>query len=111
MGIVAFDTMKFVRTLRTEANMDQKQAEGVVMALTEAMGNSELATKSDIQAVKAEIQTIEKVLSEKIDRKSAESDSKMVKWVVGSIVTAILTLGGMIGGSLFVIIRIVSTMH
>jgi hypothetical protein len=52
-AMLRFDTLKFAKRL-TDAGMDQRQAEALVLGLSEA-DTSELATKADIAEVKAEI--------------------------------------------------------
>ena len=47
------DTLKFAKRL-TEAGMDQRQAEAIVEGLSEA-DTSEISTKGDLAAVKADL--------------------------------------------------------
>ncbi len=55
MTTIAFDTLKFARALREKAKLTPEQAEGFADAIGEAM-HDDLATKSDLRLVKAEIQ-------------------------------------------------------
>ncbi|WP_457120534.1 coiled-coil domain-containing protein [Methylobacterium sp. JK268] len=54
MTAVAFDTLKFARTLRDRAKMPAEQAEGLADALLEAM-QGDLATKSDMEGLRADL--------------------------------------------------------
>ncbi|SFM28929.1 coiled-coil domain-containing protein [Methylobacterium pseudosasicola] len=57
MTAVAFDTLRFVRTLRDKAKMSSEQAEGLADAIAEAIQN-DLATKTDIAAVRTDIEAL-----------------------------------------------------
>ena len=112
MVAVAFDTLKLARRLRDDAHMSTEQAEGVADALAEAMSGAELATKPDVrelgQAMQAEFQAVRAenrevdhrssarfdALGERIERRAAESNSQMIRWVLGVGVTGILTIIG-----------------
>ncbi len=48
MASVAFDTLKFARTLRDKAQLSPEQAEGFAVAVSEAV-QGDLATKADLQ--------------------------------------------------------------
>ena len=52
---VMFDTLKLAKDLRDEAGFPQQQAEGLAKALSKASADN-LATKTDIAEVRAEIQ-------------------------------------------------------
>jgi RNA-binding protein YhbY len=49
MAAVAFDTLKFARTLRDKAKLSPEQAEGVADAMAEAL-QGDLVTKADLRA-------------------------------------------------------------
>ncbi|MGY2051202.1 hypothetical protein [Methylobacterium sp. JK268] len=92
MTSVAFDTLKFVRTLRDKAKMSPEQAEGLADALSEAI-QSDLATKSDIAAVKANLRESELRLEAKIET----TKSEIIKWMIGSIgFQAIVIVGAIV---------------
>ena len=80
MTTVAFDTLRFVRTLREKAKMSPEQAEGLADAVAEAI-QSDLATKADIATVRADIEALR--LTARADL--AETKADIIKWVVGSI--------------------------
>jgi hypothetical protein len=80
MTTVAFDTLRFVRTLREKAKMSPEQAEGLADAVAEAV-QSDLATKTDIATVRADIEALR--LTARADL--AETKADIIKWVVGSI--------------------------
>ncbi|MEE7438610.1 hypothetical protein [Methylobacterium oryzae] len=49
MAAVAFDTLKFARTLREKAKLSPEQAEGLADAMAEAL-QGDLVTKADLRA-------------------------------------------------------------
>jgi cysteine sulfinate desulfinase/cysteine desulfurase-like protein len=61
MSAVTFDTLKFVRHLRS-AGVPESQAEAFAEAMKEAQGEADLATKADLREMenrlKAEIQAM-----------------------------------------------------
>nr|VFJ87781.1 MAG: hypothetical protein BECKH772A_GA0070896_1000514 [Candidatus Kentron sp. H]VFJ89509.1 MAG: hypothetical protein BECKH772B_GA0070898_1000514 [Candidatus Kentron sp. H]VFJ96183.1 MAG: hypothetical protein BECKH772C_GA0070978_1000514 [Candidatus Kentron sp. H] len=54
MTAINFDTLKFTRQL-TDAGMPQSQAEATAEALKEAVGESELVTRTDIHELKIDL--------------------------------------------------------
>ncbi|GJD34668.1 CCDC90 family protein [Methylobacterium aerolatum] len=66
MTTVAFDTLRFVRTLREKAKLPAEQAEGLADAMAEAL-QGDLVTKSDLRA------------------ELAETRSEIIRWVAGLI--------------------------
>lgn len=91
MTAVAFDTLRFVRTLRDKAKMSPEQAEGLADAISEAI-QSDLATKadvealrlsskSDIEATRADLRATELRLEAKIEAAKADT----IKWVLSAI--------------------------
>ncbi len=106
MVAVLFDTLRLSRTLRDKGRFTPEQAEALAEALGEAT-HDDLATKTDLAAVKAELKAdIAEVMSElkadiagvrselkadiaglKIDLKDEIAGVKddMHKWVVGAL--------------------------
>ncbi|WP_267425652.1 DUF1640 domain-containing protein [Methylobacterium sp. GC_Met_2] len=113
MTAVAFDTLRFVRTLREKAKMSSEQAEGLADAVAEAI-QSDLATKTDIAMVRTDIEALRLStktdnevlrlstktdlealrLSTKADLREAElrlearieaTKAEIIKWTIGSI--------------------------
>jgi len=127
VAAVAFDTLRLARRLRDSAHMAPEQAEEVADALAEAMSGAELATKPDITAAKSELKAeigavrselkadIESVRSElkadfaflleRIERRAAETETKLVRWMIGTGVAAVLTIVGAVCGTGWAIIR------
>ena len=66
MAAVAFDTLKFARTLREKAKLSPEQAEGLADAMAEAL-QGDLITKADLRA------------------ELADTRSEIVRWVAGLI--------------------------
>ncbi|MGX7705217.1 DUF1640 domain-containing protein [Methylobacterium sp. Gmos1] len=98
MTSIAFDTLKFARTLRDRAKMPPEQAEGLADAFVEAIQGDiptktdfksvetsiealKAGTKSDIEGVKASLRETELRLESRIE--STKSD--VIKWVAGLI--------------------------
>ena len=92
MTAVAFDTLRFVRTLRDKAKMSSEQAEGLADAIAEAIQN-DLATKTDIAAVRTDIEALR--LANKADL--AETKAEIIKWMIGAIgFQALVIVGGIV---------------
>lgn len=106
MTAVAFDTLRFVRTLRDKAKMSPEQAEGLAEAVAEAV-QGDLATKSDIKSVKSDVETLE--ITTKSDLREAEfrleakieaTKSEIIKWMIGSIgFQAVVIVGAIVAVS------------
>ena len=95
MTALAFDTLKFARSLRDKARLSNEQAEGFAEAIAEAM-RDDLATKPDLQLVnanlKAGIELVNANLKAEIELVSANlkvaieaSKSEIIKWMFGTI--------------------------
>jgi len=68
MAAVAFDTLKFARSLREKAKLTSEQAEGVAQAFAEATGE-QIATKSELREEIAPV----------------KADLLLVKWMMGFV--------------------------
>jgi hypothetical protein len=66
MAAVAFDTLKFARSLREKVKLSPEQAEGLADAMAEAL-QGDLVTKADLRAG------------------LADTRSEIVRWVAGLI--------------------------
>ncbi|HUB44923.1 MAG TPA: hypothetical protein VMB73_08060 [Acetobacteraceae bacterium] len=62
MNAVPFDTLKLARGPE-EAGMPPQMAAGTVAALAEAIGSSELATKDDVSAVRADVSAVKSAVN------------------------------------------------
>ncbi|MFZ1641582.1 MAG: DUF1640 domain-containing protein [Candidatus Contendobacter sp.] len=73
MSTITFDTLAYVKTLR-DAGVEEKQAEAQAAALATVLksGIADLATKPDIDLLRAELR-----------RDAAELKAEMIRWVVG----------------------------
>ncbi len=73
MTTITFDTLAYVKTLR-EAGVEEKQAEAQAAALAAVLksGVTDLATKQDIDLLRAELK-----------RDAAELKAELIRWVVG----------------------------
>ena len=93
MLAVLFDTLRLSRTLRDKGRFTPEQAETLAEALGEAT-HEDLATKTDLAAVKAELKAdIAEVRSE-LRADIAEAKADILKWVVGAIgFQTVATLG------------------
>ncbi|SFV07377.1 hypothetical protein SAMN02799631_04547 [Methylobacterium sp. 174MFSha1.1] len=103
MTAVAFDTLRFVRTLRDKPKMSPEQAEGLAEAIAEAI-QADLATKSDINDLKSDIETLKITtksdLSEaelRLEAKIEATKSDIIKWMIGSIgFQAVVIIGAIV---------------
>lgn len=75
MGLVTFDTLKFVRRLK-EAGIGAIQAEALAEAFREAQGEANLITRKDLQIELAPI----------------SQDLMLVKWMVGLLLAGVTAL-------------------
>ncbi|CCD28870.1 Putative Phage-related protein [Candidatus Glomeribacter gigasporarum BEG34] len=82
MTLAAFDTHKFVRTLKG-AGFNEKQAEALTDAVRESQAFSEVATKSDLRELEL-----------RIEAKFANVDGelKFLKWILGFIAAGVASL-------------------
>jgi hypothetical protein len=71
MTTITFDTHKFIRKLRL-AGFEESQAEAVSEAFSEAQGESDLATKRDIEELR---------LNTRLDIETLKAD--LIKWIAG----------------------------
>ncbi len=121
MSALAFDTHRTVKRLQM-AGFTEEQAEALTTAVQDAaaVDVSRLATKDQVAALDARVIALNarttaldaKVdaldtkidltaarLEERIDRRGAESDARMVRWVVTTGVGAVMATGGMLAGA------------
>jgi phage I-like protein len=114
MSALAFDTHRTVKRLQM-AGFTEEQAEALTTAVQDAaaVDVSRLATKDQVAALDAKTTALDaKVdaldtkidltaarLEERIDRRGAESDARMVRWVVTTGVGAVMATGGMLAGA------------
>ena len=82
---MAFDTHENFKRL-VEAGLPENQAEAIIKC--QSASQSELATKSDLRA---EVARLETAMAE-LKTAMAEQESRLIKWVVGSagIVVALI---------------------
>ena len=110
MTAVAFDTLKFARTLREKANLSPEQAEGLADAMVEVLDGN-LATKFDIHGVQSEVRDVRgDIEALKIQtradiealRLSTKADiealrSEMIEWMFGTFgLQTIVVLGAVV---------------
>ncbi len=123
MTAVAFDSYRIVKRLRG-AGFTEDQAEAVTTAIQDSttLDLSNLAGKDQLAALEAKMATQlvalnTKVdltaarLEERIDRRGAESDARMVRWVVGTGIAAVLSLGGVLAGATTLILHALPATH
>ena len=65
MAAITFDTHKFVKKLEA-AGISEQQAEAISAAVQDAQESAELATKTDIRELKAEMRELELRLTIKL---------------------------------------------
>jgi len=94
MATVAFDTLKFVKTLK-EAGVSEPQAEAFSTAVRESHEAADLATKADLREVETNLHHEISDLRKDMDARFAGMDSKLEKLELrmtiklGSIVVAL----------------------
>jgi hypothetical protein len=97
MLAVAFDTLKLARKLES-AGMQPKQAQDTSAALSESfaewlsLGN--VATREDVQAVRAEVHEVKAALEVKIEA----TKSEIVRWMFAQTIALIGVLFGLLHG-------------
>ena len=77
---IPFDTHRFVRNL-VASGFTEKQAEALASEQISLL-NSNLATKSDIESIRAEIETLRLSTDAKIESAKFE----MLKWMIGAMI-------------------------
>jgi hypothetical protein len=123
MNAVAFDTLKFAQALRDKANLRPTQAEGISQAFSEAIAGqlatrddlANLATKDDLAALRSatkedmtalrtdlaalrtDVNILEAKIEAKIDAKIEASKSEIIKRMFGTIgFQTIIVLGAVV---------------
>jgi cell division protein FtsX len=93
---VAFDTLKLARRLEA-AGFPTKQAQDTAEVLGDAL-TANVATQTDIQALRAELREVELRLRADLHAEIAALRVEMIKWVVGVGVgvAGVLAIGGML---------------
>jgi hypothetical protein len=75
MSTIAFDTLKFVKTLEA-SGFEAKQAEAIATAYRDASSEQELLTKKDLQLEPAPLKT----------------ELQVLKWMTGLVIGGIFAL-------------------
>ncbi len=89
MTTVTFDTLAFTEEL-TAAGVPETQAKAQARAMSKALESQELATKMDVGIISKEMTAME----ERLRREIAESESRMIRWMVAQtgIIIAVIKL-------------------
>ena len=96
MDTLMFDTHKAVKALK-EAGFDDSQAEAVAATVGDAIGEN-VATKDDIVAVKADIETVKAdIVAVKADIETVKADIVAVKGDIETVKADIVAVKGDIG--------------
>ncbi len=116
ISTVAFDTHRIVKQLQS-AGFTEEQAEAVtsVVQASAVHDLSHFATREQLAAVAGQVTALagqvsaldDKVstLEERIERRGAESGSRMTRWVVGTGVAAVLSIGGIVVGAVAFLLK------
>jgi hypothetical protein len=91
-----YDTLKLSKTLRDKAHFTPEQAEGLAEALNDA-AQSDLATKSDIMGLKANIQSVR--------REIVEAKAELLKWIITALGLQTVVIIVAIIGAIITIVR------
>ena len=135
MSALAFDTHRIVKRLKLAGfTEEQAEAVTDAVQDAAALDLSHLATKDQVMALEARVDRldakfeakfdqldakfeakfgkldakighVESVLTERIERRATDTESRLVKLALGVGVTTIVTLGGMIAGAAWAVIR------
>ena len=84
---IAFDTHRFVKRL-TECGFTERQAETLAEEHV-ALLNANLATKADVESVKADIETLRqetKVDIARVEARIETAKADTLKWMIGAMV-------------------------
>jgi len=81
---IAFDTHRFVENL-TESGFTEQQTEALAKEQVQRL-NSNLATKVDLQAVKAELQAKNETVRAELGAKIQASKVDLIKWIVMAMI-------------------------
>ncbi|GFN45969.1 hypothetical phage protein [Candidatus Regiella insecticola] len=82
MAQVAFDTLKFVRTLE-KSGVSSEQAEAISTAVKESHESAEIATKRDIDDLRKDL---------RLEMAEISSEQKVIRWMLGFVMAGILSL-------------------
>ncbi|MEI6557749.1 MAG: coiled-coil domain-containing protein [Rhodospirillaceae bacterium] len=135
MSALAFDTHRIVKRLKLAGfTEEQAEAVTDAVQDAAALDLSRVATKDQVMALEARVDRldakfeakfdqldakfeakfgeldtriglVESVLSERIERRGAEMENRLVKLALGIEITTIVTLGGAIVGAAWAVIR------
>jgi hypothetical protein len=83
MSALAFDTLKFTKTLKN-AGFGMEQAEAVAVAFRDASGDAELATKKDIALAVAELKT--EMAGVRGEMGGIRGEMTTMRWMLGFLV-------------------------
>lgn len=79
MATITFDTHQFVRKLR-DAGISEAQAEVITEVMRDAVASADVATKSDVESIRKDME----ILRAELKKDIAETKSELVRWVVGA---------------------------
>ena len=82
MSALAFDTLKFTKTLQN-AGFAPEQAEAVAYAFRDASADAELATKKDIALAVAELKT--EMVGIRSEMGGFRGEMSTMRWMLGAV--------------------------
>lgn len=84
MTTIAFDTHFFIKRL-TSQGLPEKQAEAIIDVIRETKESdlNIVATKADLQIIKADLREFELKLENKITEKTMEVKVTLIQWMIG----------------------------
>ncbi|MCW5260894.1 hypothetical protein D5045_12020 [Verminephrobacter eiseniae] len=97
MGAVAFDTLKFVKTLEA-ADVSVPQAEAISFAVREAHESVDVATKRDLKEMEVglrhDMKEMETNLRHDMQRELVpmKADFLLTKWMLGVLLAGVMSL-------------------
>jgi Fic family protein len=93
------------------ATKDQLAALEAKMATKDQLAALEAKMATQLVALNTKVDLTAARLEERIDRRGAESDARMVRWVVGTGIAAVLSLGGVLAGATTLILHALPATH
>ncbi len=83
MTSIAFDTLKFVRTLK-DAGIPEPQAEAITEAVRVAHQDSEPVTRPDLRELELRLDARIRETELRLEAKLAETKADLTRWVIGA---------------------------
>ena len=94
---MAIDTLQMAKRLR-EAGFSEPQAEAVIATVQGAAEGAELATKSDVAALRSEIREVEPRFEAKLEAVKSDILNRVFSMILGALIVNIVAIFGAMFG-------------